>query len=69
MCHIVHPSLTLLHPDTAPLRLRHQMVLGNQLHHLFWQYHMPENNIQFSNSKRQKTNLLEMLVLVDQHFF
>ena len=39
--HVVHPAVTLLDAEIAPLSLRHQLPLRHQLGYLFGQHHVP----------------------------
>lgn len=41
MYHIVNPALALLDAEAAPLRLRHEVRLRNQLGDLFRQHYVP----------------------------
>jgi len=45
--HIVNPALALLDAEAAPLRLRHEVRLRNQLGDLFRQHNVPvlENTV------------------------
>lgn len=41
MNHVVNPSLALLHAETSPLRLGHQVGLGNEFRDFFGQHDVP----------------------------